>query len=180
MKPTVLEGDVVWVNKLAYDLKVPFTTLHLAEWANPERGDIVVFFEPIHEQRYVKRIVGLPGDVIELNDNQLTLNGRPVEMKPIGSQMSEGSVRSEEILGGHRHAMALLPGKPAMRSFAPLTVPAGHYFVMGDNRDNSLDSRFIGTIERRRIIGRASGILASADPEHYYRPRLERWCTRLQ
>src|SRR5471032_1979047 len=79
MKPTILEGDRVFVNKLAYDLKVPFTTWHLAEWANPQRGDIVVFYSPKDGTRLVKRAVGLPGDVIELRNEQLIINGAPVD-----------------------------------------------------------------------------------------------------
>src|SRR4249920_2590657 len=77
MRPTIVEGDRVLVNKLAYDLKVPFTTLHLAEWGNPERGDIAVFYSPHDGKRLVKRVIGLPGDIIELRENQLLLNGDP-------------------------------------------------------------------------------------------------------
>ena len=120
MKPTIHEGDVVWINKLAYDLKVPFTTWHLAEWSNPDRGDVVVFFEPKHDQRYVKRVVGLPGDVVELRENQVILNGRPVEWS-----LSDG-IHGEEQLGEHRHAMMTQPQIPAMRSFPPTRVPEGH------------------------------------------------------
>src|SRR5437763_1680407 len=78
MQPTILVGDRVWVNKLAYDLKVPFTTTHLAEWSEPARGEIVVFFSPADEKRLVKRVVGLPGDTVELVDNKLILNGQPL------------------------------------------------------------------------------------------------------
>jgi len=76
MKPTILEGDRVYVNKLAYDLKIPFTTVHLTAWSDPKRGDIIVFFSPIDGVRLVKRVVGLPGDEIELRDNQLFVNGQ--------------------------------------------------------------------------------------------------------
>src|SRR5689334_19643498 len=75
MKPTILEGDRIFVNKLAYDLKVPFTTWHLAEWGNPSRGDIAVFFSPYDGTRLVKRVVGLPGDVVELQNEELIING---------------------------------------------------------------------------------------------------------
>ena len=87
MKPTILEGDRVFVNKLAYDLKVPFTTRHIAQWSNPQRGDIVVFFSPRDGQRLVKRVVGLPGDTIELRNNGLVLNGKPVEYQPIAEEL---------------------------------------------------------------------------------------------
>ena len=78
MKPTILEGDRVFVNKLAYDLKFPFTTWHLAQWDNPKRGDIVVFYSPLDGKRLVKRVVGLPGDRIELRNNRLLVNDAPV------------------------------------------------------------------------------------------------------
>src|SRR5215468_9503033 len=83
MRPTILEGDRVYVNKLAYDLKVPFTTWHIAEWDNPHPGDIVVFFSPYDGQRLVKRVIGLPGDTIELRDNSLVINGEPIKYQPI-------------------------------------------------------------------------------------------------
>src|SRR5437667_11789572 len=83
MKPTILEGDRIFINKLAYDLKVPFTTWHIAEWSNPQRGDIVVFFSPHDGQRLVKRVIGLPGDTIELRNNALVINGDPVTYQPI-------------------------------------------------------------------------------------------------
>src|SRR5579862_7614245 len=83
MKPTIMEGDRVFVNKLAYDLKVPFTTWHIAEWDNPKRGDVVVFFSPADEVRLVKRVVGLPGDRIELRDNQLFVNDEAVQYEAL-------------------------------------------------------------------------------------------------
>src|SRR5215470_15163881 len=85
MKPTILEGDRVYVNKLAYDLKVPFTTCHLLEWGNPDRGDIVVFYSPHDGKRLVKRVIGLPGDTIELRADKLILNGQPLEYTALPS-----------------------------------------------------------------------------------------------
>src|SRR5436853_5878692 len=79
MKPTILEGDRVLVNKLAYDLKVPFTTWHLAQWGDPNRGDIVVFYSPHDGKRLVKRVIGLPGDTLELRNDVLVLNGAPLD-----------------------------------------------------------------------------------------------------
>src|SRR5215471_13813048 len=86
MKPTILEGDRVYVNKLAYDLKVPFTTWHLAEWGNPQRGDIVVFYSPYDGKRLVKRVIGLPGDSIELRNDNLILNGQAVQYQAFSSE----------------------------------------------------------------------------------------------
>src|SRR5436190_3415308 len=83
MNPTILEGDRVFINKLAYDLKVPFTTWHIAEWSQPQRGDVVVFFSPKDGQRLVKRVVALPGDTVELRDDVLLINGEPSNYGPL-------------------------------------------------------------------------------------------------
>jgi len=183
MKPTILEGDRVFVNKLAYDLKVPFTTWHLAEWANPQRGDIVVFFSPKDDTRLVKRVIGLPGDVIELRDDQLIINGQPVEYAPLNGaipgQLSaderQQSRFATERLPTHSHAVMAIPSVPARRNFGPVQVPAGHYFMMGDNRDNSYDSRYFGAVERKRIVGQATGLVMSLDPNHWRLPRPQRF-----
>src|SRR5437773_8182423 len=113
MKPTIQEGDRVVVNKLAYDLKIPFTMVELAKWGDPKRGDIVVLFSPADNVRLVKRVIGLPGDRIELKDNLLFVNNRPVELK------SQGIIRPDneqgpsdildETLGGRRHAVMFAP-----------------------------------------------------------------------
>src|SRR5256885_9357797 len=87
MKPTIVEGDRVFINKLAYDLKVPFTTRHIAEWGNPRRGEIVVFYSPHNGQRLVKRVIGLPGDTVELRNNVLVLNGQAVDYQPIEQKL---------------------------------------------------------------------------------------------
>jgi len=183
MKPTILEGDRVYVNKLAYDLKVPFTTRHLAEWSDPQRGDIVVFFSPRDGTRLVKRVVGLPGDTIELRHNVLVLNGQPVEYQPI----AEGLLRdvapmdraalvfASEQLPGQRHVVAGIPSLPALRDFGPQRVPEGHYFMMGDNRDNSFDSRYFGPVPRKQIIGRATAVAFSFDRQNYWVPRWQRF-----
>src|SRR6266700_413814 len=108
MKPTILEGDRVYVNKLAYDLKVPFTTWHIVEWSNPRRGDIVVFYSPYDGKRLVKRVIGLPGDTLELRNDNLSLNGDPVVYKPFAnSSLAE-----------------LTPSRPGLRS--PRAATSAH------------------------------------------------------
>ena len=187
MRPTILEGDRIFVNKLAYDLKVPFTTCHLAEWSNPQRGDIVVFFSPHDGKRLVKRIVGLPGDTIELRNNALVLNGQPVEYQPIAEELLRdiptadrtGRVFASEKLPGQSHAVTGNPAAPAMRSFLPQRVPEGQYFMMGDNRDDSFDSRSWGTVDRKQIVGRASTVVISLDRNNYWLPRWQRFFTSL-
>lgn len=179
MKPTIQEGDRVVVNKLAYDLKVPFTTIELVKWADPRRGDIVVLFSPADGVRLVKRVIALPGDRIEMRDNQLFVNGRVVAVAPIGTPTDDDeqglTFVTDENLDGRKHKVMFTPQLPALRSFAPLTVPAGRFFVMGDNRDNSNDSRYIGLIPRRRIVGRATAVAFSLDRSHHFTPRMDRF-----
>jgi signal peptidase I len=188
MRPSILEGDRIFVNKLAYDLKVPFTTWHIAEWSNPQRGDIAVFYSPHDGNRLVKRVVGLPGDTLELRNNQLVLNGTAVEYQPIAEELlrdipaaeRSGRVFASEKLPGQTHAVVGLPAAPAPRNFAPLVVPPGEYFMMGDNRDDSFDSRFWGTVDRKQIIGRATAVVLSLDKSNYWLPRWQRSFTSLR
>jgi signal peptidase I len=188
MNPTIVQGDRVFVNKLAYDLKVPYTTWHLAQWSNPKRGDIVVFFSPADGQRLVKRVVGLPGDKIELADERLLINGLRSEYKPLGAETGHDVpadhdgprvYAQEKADGMSAHPVTILPQRPALRTFGPVTVPPGKYFMMGDNRDNSNDSRFWGTVDRNRIVGRASMVVISLDRQHYFEPRWHRFFTEL-
>lgn len=187
MRPTIIEGDRIWVNKVAYDLKVPFTTWHIAEWSNPERGDIAVFYSPHDGKRLVKRVIGLPGDTIELRNNQLVINGAPVEYQPIADELLRdipaaeraGRVFASEKLPGQTHAVGGYPAAPAPRTFAPFVVPQGEYFMMGDNRDDSFDSRFWGTVKREKIVGRATAVVLSLDKSNYWLPRWKRSLSAL-
>jgi signal peptidase I len=187
MKPTILEGDRVFVNKLAYDLKVPFTTWHIAEWSNPQRGDIVVFFSPKDGTRLVKRVIGLPGDTVELRNEQLVINGQPVDyttLDPkIPGQLSEPerarSLFATEKLPARPHAVMAINGVQAIRTFGPVHVAEGHYFMMGDNRDNSFDSRYFGTVDRSQIVGRASSVVLSSDKSNNWLPRWGRTFSSL-
>ena len=187
MKPTILEGDRIFVNKLAYDLKVPFTTRHLAEWSNPQRGDIVVFYSPYDGTRLVKRVVGLPGDTVELRNEQLIINGNAVDYAPLEAGISGQLPEAErqagrfaaEQLPAHPHAVMAMPALPARRTFGPIQVPEGHYFMMGDNRDNSFDSRYFGVVERKRIVGKATAVVLSLDREHHWSPRWQRFFSPL-
>ena len=184
MKPTIEEGDRVVVNKLAYDLKIPFTTIEVAKWSDPKRGDIVVLFSPEDGVRLVKRVVALPGDRIEMRDEQLFVNGQAAHWTALGTADDpyQGPVAIfEESLIGKTHKVMVTPNNHSERAtFEPRIVPPGYYFVMGDNRDNSNDSRFIGLIERQRIVGRATAVAFSFDRMHHYAPRFGRWFKKLQ
>ncbi|MEO8426313.1 MAG: signal peptidase I [Verrucomicrobiota bacterium] len=187
MKPTILEGDRIFVNKLAYDLKIPFTTVHLTAWAHPKRGNIIVFFSPIDGIRLVKRVVGLPGDQIELRDNQLLVNGKQATYGPLDEHVLS-QIRAEERpsyrfaaeeIEQRSHPVMSTPQLSALRSFTALKVPADSYFVMGDNRDNSKDSRYIGCIPRGMIVGQAKAVVLSVDPGNHYFPRWARFFSAL-
>lgn len=188
MKPTIIEGDRVVVNKLAYDLKLPFTTWHLAEWSEPQRGDIITFYSPKDEQRLIKRVIGVPGDVVELQNNQLYLNGTGAsygELDPaIANQLDINLRRYNQLLVEQVDGLAYPVMVDKKRSYArsnlaPLPVPQGFYLVLGDNRDNSADSRMIGLIARDRITGRAHTVAFSVDYEDYYLPRKNRFIHSL-
>lgn len=183
MKPTIQEGDRVVVNKLAYDLKVPFTTIQIVKWADPSRGDIVVLFSPLDGTRLVKRVVAGPGDVVEMKENQLYINDKLASQSSLNATELADYGRAyvmAENLYGHTHKMMITPDIPAVRSFGPVKVPDGNYFVLGDNRDNSNDSRFIGFIERRRIVGEAVAVAFSLDRSRWFVPRFDRFFQGLQ
>ena len=183
MKPTILEGERVFVNKLAYDLKVPLTTWHLAEWDAPARGDVVVFRSPADGTRLIKRVIGLPGDTVAMSGNRLVINGEPLdygEQVPHGATYLDDEERKSARFASERgagmdHPVMALPARPAPRTFRPVTVPDGHYLMLGDNRDNSGDSRSFGFVPRKAILGRAPMVVASFDPDRGYLPRPGRW-----
>jgi signal peptidase I len=185
MKPSIVEGDRIFVNKLAYGLKVPFTTWHLARWDTPARGEVVVFMSP-DGVRLVKRVVGLPGDVIELREGRLFINGTGTEYRAseagwrhvLSDDESSAHVLKTEVLGDHPHPVMQNQRfwEPRSRNHT-VTVPPGHYFMMGDNRDNSRDSRYpeVGVVPLSQILGRSSRVAISFDYERWYVPRWERF-----
>ncbi len=190
MVPTILVGDRIVVDKLAYDLRIPFTLQRIFRWGEPQRGDIVTFPSPEDERLLVKRIIGIPGDEITLEDNTLIINGERASYAPIPQDtLSEVPIPDafryrffkESVLGNER--MIMLYEKrftSSGSSFGPVTVPADHYLMLGDNRDNSRDSRVIGFVSRDRILGRAETIAFSLDYDHYYQPRIDRFFTPLE
>ncbi len=183
MEPTILPGDRVFVNKLAYDLKVPFTTWHVAQWADPVRGDVVVLWSPYDGRRLVKRVVGIPGDVIQVSGQRLNVNGRPASYTALEAPMAAANgidgfplaSLALEGVDGRTHATMTTARSGPGSNVGPITVPAGSYFLMGDHRDNSFDSRFWGFAKRSAIVGRASAVVLSVDLAAHYRPRWHRF-----
>jgi signal peptidase I len=187
MRPTLLEGDVVLVDRLAYDVKLPLTDRSLARLADPQRGDVVTFSSPVTGTRLIKRIVAVPGDVVQVQDGVLSVNGQVAvysEQEAVVDMLVPGvAVRAEqatEALAGHSRRVQYLDGAREARQFGPLRLPADRYFMLGDNRDNSEDSRYIGLVPRALIIGRAHRVVVSADITGNWLPRLDRTASAIR
>jgi len=178
MQPTLLDGDKVWVNKLAYDIRVPFTHIFLASLSDPERGDIVIIDSEAAGKRLVKRIVGLPGDTIYMRNNTLVINGQPADYEVISSDDESLIIRESFFDYSHQAMVSDALGHRLSRSFGPETVPEDQFFVLGDNRDNSADSRLYSFIPRSQIIGRSSSVVFSLDSN--YLPRADRFLAELR
>lgn len=180
MQPTIVEGDRILVNKMAYDLRMPFTNISLYKIADPERGDIVTFDSAVSDLTLVKRIIGVPGDVVELNDNILTINGQQLDYTQVAQSNSASSTQDQiEDLFGVAHAIRVQKQGSVLANFPPVLVPSGHYLALGDNRDNSSDSRVIGFVPRDEIVGRTSSVVFSVDYDNYYIPRADRFMRDL-
>ena len=155
MVPTLMGGDRVFVFKAAYSLRFPFTHWHIVGWKDPQRGDIIVFASPTDGTTFIKRIVGLPGETVAVKRGRLSIDGREMPLAD-----GDGTEPPIEDLDGHPHAINLLGhGGP---DFGPLQVPEGRYFMVGDNRGNSQDSRVWGFLDRDAIMGKALRIYYSS------------------
>ncbi len=173
MKPTILEGDQILVNRMTYDLRVPFTHTSLYRISDPLRGDIIVFDSKVSDMKLVKRVVGVPGDVVQLSDNVLMINGEQLPYEDIAS--TQLTVDRLENIFGLEHAVRVRKSGSRLSSFRSLMVPADKYLALGDNRDNSADSRVIGFIPRSEIVGRSRSVVVSFDYENFYMLRADRF-----
>ena len=173
MIPTLDIGDHLLVNKFVYGPRIPFTDIRIFAWKEPKRGDIIVFKYPENETKnFIKRVVGLPGDKIEIKKGILFINDQPVQViaQGVSREREQGDGSSyhekprlfEEQLGSVKHAIQYLRDQSGL-DFGPKLVPAESVFVMGDNRDNSQDSRVWGFVKYDKILGRALIIYWSWD-----------------
>ncbi|CAI9912056.1 TPA: signal peptidase I [Pseudomonas aeruginosa] len=166
MNPTIQDGDFIFVNKLAYGARLPFTNIQLLSGKQPVRGDVVVFIKAADNTRMVKRLIGVPGDTVQLKDNVLWLNGVPAQYFLIESTGDKFIVR-EQIDSLDHDMQMLVRAKSTKSNTDTMVVPAGKYLVMGDNRDKSFDSRFFGFVDQTDLVGRAEIVLASFAPDTY-------------
>ena len=188
MNPTILEGDRVLVDKHIFGLRIPFTLTRLTQGENPRRGDIVVFDSPVDGTSLVKRVVGIPGDIVELDGETLIVNGQRSRYFLGDATHLQGLLdatrRQQPVVlretGAIRaHDMLVLPARESFARFGPIRIPEGRYFMLGDNRDNSADSRYIGFVPRRNIVGKATRVVVSLNPDRHYLPRAHRLLTPL-
>jgi len=179
MMPTLLTGDFILVNKFDYGLRLPILNSKIVDFSKPEKGDVIVFRYPNYEHSvgysgvdFIKRVVALPGDTISYEKDHLAVNGETIEYRKIGSYKG---VDSGKTMSGYRHVKELinkanhdilLHPLGHSREISKTTVPEGHYFVMGDNRSHSSDSRFWGYVPEDFILGKAIGIWMHWDWNH--------------
>ena len=167
MIPTLLVGDFILVNKYTYGLRLPVWRNKVVDINEPEKGDVMVFFPPGKDQYYIKRVIGVPGDIIEYTDKVLTINGKVqpqtfIEIAPRLDNPYRSREVNTEVLNGVEHEM---------QNYIDVKVPDfkvvvkdDHYFMMGDNRDNSLDSRAWGQVHEDRIVGKAVAVWMHKEP----------------
>jgi signal peptidase I len=172
MMPTLLVGDFILVNKFVYGIRLPVSDDKIFDVSKPQRGDVVVFRYPLDPSTpFIKRVVGLPGDRIAYYNKVLYINGQQADQRLIGRYIGHGSgadmtgaTLKQETLGDITHPILVQSGYPS--ADAKLVVPEGHYFVLGDNRDNSRDSRYWGTVPDELLIGKAFSIWMNWDLGH--------------
>lgn len=171
MIPTLMIGDFILVNKFSYGFKIPFSDMYsdpiyITKSKFPKRGDVVVFkFPQDPDVNYIKRVIGLPGDKIRVRDKVVHVNGTPLEMNDVSGKKIMADMDDkfkhisfgffESVIGEHKHTVLTNKGTPYNANFPEVTVPKGHFFVMGDNRDFSYDSRNWGFVPHRHLKGKA-------------------------
>jgi signal peptidase I len=170
MIPTIKIGDFILVNKFAYGLRLPVLGTKILDVGEPQRGEIMVFIPPHVNQYFIKRVIGLPGDTIRYENQRLSVNGELVPEEFVSSVSVDtgigplDGVLNSATYNGVTHATQHIPGVNSSRGRSSWIVPAGHYFMIGDNRENSADSRVWGAVPEENVVGKAIAIWLHKDP----------------
>ena len=170
MIPTLEVGDFILVNKYAYGVRLPIIGTKLMDVTDPKRGEVMVFIPPHENKYYIKRVIGLPGDTVRYEESNLYINGELVEREFLESRLIEterGGISAElynETIGEIEHITQLIPAFNRERNRTSWVIPNGFYFMMGDNRDNSSDSRVWGTVSEKDIVGKAIAVWMHKEP----------------
>ena len=184
MRPTIIEGDRVVIDKRAYDFALPFTSWKLINMGSPSRGEIIIFKKHDNPQLLIKRIVGLPGETIEIANNKVRVNEVQADYRALLKKRFNhldlyARTKNEfklEVFEDSAHPIMLQKETSlAADSSIKISIPDGYYFVLGDNRSSSIDSRNIGLIPREQVFGRARTIAFSLDYDNFYVPRKDRF-----
>lgn len=170
MEPTVLPGDVVWVDKTAFGPTIPFLNKRIATWGHPSRGDIITFVPPHTDQLFVKRVIAKPGDNIRIEGNRIFINGVQLEQHLTGE--TDHAILGIEFIDGKEHRIQLSKGRRSPYIGRTITVPRGKYFVMGDHRNDSQDSRYWGFVDEEKIMGRVTAIAVSFSSQRDWSERI--------
>jgi signal peptidase I len=156
--PTLLLGDTVVVNKAAFSLKLPYTQLKLLTVAQPKRGDLVLIMRPDRPMVVLKRVIGLPGEVVEIRDNRVIIDGQPLPLRALPDTeflwVPESHKTGNTVYDEAGHWVGFTPGAAKLSNFARVHLASDEYFVLGDNRDNSLDCRTWGPLKKEAILGK--------------------------
>ena len=183
MIPTIRIGEFIFVNMFAYDWHIPYTRKSFVARKDPEHGEIVVFEYPMDPDKdYIKRVIGVPGDVVEVKDKRVIVNGTPLKLEPVTDKSIIDDLRPKyepdrvnlykETQNKKTYYVMHMNDRPGF-DMPPTTVPADSFFVMGDNRDDSQDSRYWGFVTREKFLGKAGFIWLSFDQNHF--PFLRFW-----
>ena len=170
MIPTIEVGDFILVNKYAYGVRLPIIGTKILEVDDPERGEVMVFIPPHENKYYVKRVIGLPGDTVRYEDKNLYINGELIDKEYVGPITVDTSIGDlagtlfTETINGVEHATQHIDAAGRRRARTTWVIPNGHYFMMGDNRDNSSDSRVWGTVPNENVVGKAVAVWMHKEP----------------
>lgn len=168
MEPTIFPGDVMLVNKLKLGPAIPFTQSRLFSLGNPERGDVITFYPPGIDEQYVKRVIGIPGDTIRTDGLRIYINDEAAPLSELRQNNSTRRLTANETINGVTHQIVVFSDQPIPQIPVNIIVPEGSYFVMGDFRNNSEDSRYWGFVPEENIIGKVTRLLVSFAKERSF------------